>query len=75
VARPQKVQQGGKLVCSNWEKVQEYYGVENVPEDAQLLELGWMTKEVIAIYIECRWCGKKGMHRENNRERKLEEAE
>jgi len=39
-----------------------------------------MTEEVIVIYIECRWCGKKGMHRENNREqgvlreRKLEEA-
>jgi len=39
VARPQKVQQGGKLVHSNWEKAQEYCGVENVPEDAQLLEL------------------------------------
>jgi len=52
-----------------------------VPEDAQLLELGWMTEEVIATYIECRWCRKKGMHRENNRGqgvlrgRKLEEAE
>jgi len=40
-----------------------------------------MTEEVIATYIECRWCGKKGMHRENNRgqevlrERKLEKAE
>jgi len=40
-----------------------------------------MTEEVIATYIECRWCRKKGMHRENNRgqgvlkERKLEEAE
>jgi len=39
-----------------------------------------MTEEVIATYIECRWCGKKGMHRENNRGqgvlkgRKLEEA-
>ena len=40
-----------------------------------------MTEEVVVTYIECRWCGKKGMHRENNRgqevlrERKLEEAE
>ena len=40
-----------------------------------------MTEEVIATYIEYRWCRKKGMHRENNRgqgvlkERKLEEAE
>jgi len=40
-----------------------------------------MTEKVIATYIEYRWCGKKGMHRENNRgqevlrRRKLEEAE
>jgi len=74
------VQQGGKPAHPNWEKVQEYCRVENMPEDAQLLELGWMTKEVIATYIGCRWCRKKGMHRENNRGqgvlrgRKLEEA-
>jgi len=54
--------------------------VENVLEDAQLLELGWITEEVITIYIECKWCRRKGMHRENNRGqgvlkgRKLEEA-
>jgi len=41
--------------------------VENIPEDAQLLELGWITEEVIATYIGCRWCGKKRMHREDNR--------
>ena len=64
-----------------WEKVQKHCGVENVPEDAQLLELGWMTEEVVVTYIECKWCGRKGMHRENNRGqgvlrgRKLEEAE
>jgi len=40
-----------------------------------------MTEEVIAIYIGCKWYGKKGMHRENNRGqgvlrgRKLEEVE
>jgi len=40
-----------------------------------------MIEEVIATYIGCRWCRKKGMHRENNRgqgvlrERKLEKAE
>ena len=50
-------------------------------EDAQLLKLGWIIEEVVATYIGCRWCGKKGMHRENNRGqgvlrgRKLEEAE
>jgi len=61
--------------------VQKHCGVENVPEDAQLLELGWMTEKVIATYIECKWCGRKEMHRENNKEqgvlrgRKLEKAE
>jgi len=51
-----------------------------VPEDARLLELGWMI-EVIVTYIECRWCRKKGIYREDNieqrvfKERKLEEAE
>jgi len=40
-----------------------------------------MTKEVIVTYIECRWCRKEEMHREDNRGqgvlrgRKLEEAE
>jgi len=50
----QKAQQRGKLVHPNWEKAQEYYGVENVPEDTQLLELEWITEEVVAIYIGCR---------------------
>ena len=51
-----------------------------MPEDARLLELGWMI-EVIVTYIECRWCRKKGIYREDNieqrvlKERKLEEAE
>jgi len=75
------VQQKGRPVHSNWEKAQEYCRVENVPEDTRLLELGWMTEEVIVTYIECKWCRKKGIHREDNRgqgvlrERKLEEAE
>jgi len=80
VARPQKAQQKGRLVCPNWEKVQEYCGVENVPEDIRLLGLGWMTEEVVVTYIECKWCRKKEMYREDNRGqgvlrgRKLEEA-
>jgi len=77
----QKTQQGERSAHPKWEKAQKYCGGENIPEDIQLLELGWMTEEVIATYIECRWCRKKGMHRENNRGqgvlrgRKLEEAE
>ena len=52
-----------------------------MPEDAWLLELEWITEEVIATYIECRQCGKKEIYWKNNREqgdfrgRRLEEAE
>ena len=55
--------------------------MKDVLEDARPLELGWMTGEVIVTYIECRWCRKKGIYREDNIEqgvlkgRKLEEAE
>ena len=54
---------------------------QNVLENAQLLELGWITEEVIVTYIEWRWYRKKGIYREDNRGqgvfkgRKLEEAE
>ena len=81
----EKVQQQKKVremepVYPNWKKVQEYYGVENVPEDAWLLELGQMIKEVIATYIEYKWYGEKGIYWEDNRgqgvlrRRRLEEA-
>ena len=50
----QKAQQGERSAYSKWKKAQKYCGGENVPEDAQLLELGWMTEEVIATYIEYR---------------------
>ena len=52
-----------------------------MPEDAWLLELGQMTREVIATYIEYRWYRKKGIYQKNNRGqgvfrgRRLEEAE
>ena len=71
----------GELVHPNWEKIQEYCEMKNVLEDTRPLELGWMTEEVIVTYIECRWCRKKGIYREDNieqevlKERKLEEAE
>ena len=51
-----------ELTCPNWKKVQEYCGVENVPEDIWLLELEWIIEEVIATYIECRWYRKKRMY-------------
>jgi len=72
---------GMKPAYPNWEKAQEYCRVENIPEDAWLLELGWITGEAIATYIECRWCRKKGVYWENNRGqgvlrgRRIEEAE
>jgi len=68
-------------VHSNWEKTQEYCGRKDMLEDAWLLELGWMTGEVIVTYIKCRWCGNKGIYSEDNKGqgvlkgRKLEEAE
>ena len=52
-----------------------------MPENTWLLELGWMTGEVIVTYIKCRWCEKKEVYREDNRGqevlkgKKLEEAE
>jgi len=36
-----------------------------------LLELGWYTKEVIVLYVECERCGQKGCHVEENREQEV----
>ena len=61
--------------------MQEYCEMKDMPEDARPLELGWMTGEIIVTYIECRWCRKKRIYREDNigqgvlKERKLEKAE
>ena len=55
--------------------------MKDMLEDARLLELGWMTGEVIVTYIKCRWYRKKGIYRKDNigqgvlKGRKLEEAE
>jgi len=38
---------------------------KGVPREAQLLELGWMTKEVVVSYLTCK-CGEKGSHVEDN---------
>ena len=66
-AQQQKKVKRIKPVYPNQGKVQKYCRVENVPEDAQLLELGWMTEEVIATYIECRWYRKKEIYQEDNK--------
>jgi len=46
--------------------VQKYCG-EGIPDETCLLKLGWYTKEVIVIYMECEKCGEKGYHMDNNR--------
>jgi len=43
------------------------YCGKGVPEEAQLLELGWMTKEVVVSYLVCERYGEKGCHVEDNR--------
>jgi len=46
--------------------VQEHCG-EGILDGTCLLELGWYTKEVIVLYVECRRCGQKGYQVEENR--------
>ena len=45
----------------------EVYCGKGVPEEAQLLELEWMTKEVVVSYLVCERCGEQGCHVEDNR--------
>jgi len=45
-------------------KAEEHCG-EGVPREAQLLELGWMTEEVVVSYLTCK-CGEKRSHVEDN---------
>jgi len=71
VARPIK----GEVQQEEWKrtpveklKIQaEVYCGKGVPEEAQLLELGWMTKEVVVSYLVCKRCGEWGCHIEDNR--------
>jgi len=46
-------------------KAKEHCG-KGVPREAQLLELGWVTEEVVVSYLTCK-CGEKGSHVEDNR--------
>jgi len=50
--------------------VQKHCG-EGIPDEACLLELGWYMEEVIVTYVECKKCGKKGCHVEENREQEV----
>ena len=33
-----------------------------------MIKLGWYTEVVVMTYLECEWCGKKGLYVEENRE-------
>jgi len=70
VAMPQKAWQKEwrrSLVHVLRQKAQEHCG-EGIPDEACLLELGWYTREVIVLYVECKRCGRKRYHVEENRE-------
>jgi len=46
-------------------KAEEHCG-KGVPREARLLELGWITEEIVVSYLTCKY-GEKGSHVENNR--------
>jgi len=73
VVMPQKVQQKEwrrSPVHVLQQKVQEYCR-EGILDEACLLELGWYTREMIVLYVECERCGQKGCHIEENREQEV----
>jgi len=45
-------------------RAEEHCG-KSVPREVQLLELGWMTEEVVVSYLTCK-CREKGSHVEDN---------
>jgi len=45
----------------------EVYCGKGIPEEAQLLELGWMTEEVVVSYLVCERCRERGCYVEDNR--------
>ena len=45
-------------------RAEEHCG-KGVLEEAQLLKIGWMTKEIVVSYLTCK-CGGKGSHVEDN---------
>jgi len=68
VAKPREVQQGWRRssIEELRKRAEEHYSKE-VPEEAQLLELGWYTLEIIVTYNEYRGCGRKESYVEDNR--------
>jgi len=46
-------------------RVEEHCG-KDVPEEVQLLEIEWMTEEIVVLYLTCK-CREKESHVEDNR--------
>jgi len=46
-------------------KKAEKHCEKGVPREARLLELGWMTEEIVVLYLTCK-CREKGSHVEDN---------
>jgi len=61
-----KVQQGWRRssIEELRKKAEEHCG-KGIPREARLLELGWMTEEIVVSYLTCK-CGEKGSHVEDN---------
>jgi len=66
MAKPKEAQQGWKRssVEELRKKAEEYCG-KGIPREVQLLELEWMTEEVVVLYLTCK-CREKGSHIEDN---------
>jgi len=69
-ARPVKGEAQQERKRTSVEKLRiraEVYCGKGVPEEAQLFELGWTTKEVVVSYLICEGCGERGCHVEDNK--------
>ena len=69
-ARPVKGEAQQEWKRTSVEKLRiraEVYCGKGVPEEAQLFELGWTTKEVVVSYLICERCRERGCHVEDNR--------
>ena len=52
--------------------MQEYCGEESTPpEGVLLLERGWITREIVATYVDCRGCEGKGVQTHKNQEQEF----
>jgi len=68
MAKLREVQQGWKRnsVEELRKRVEKHCG-KGVPEEAQLWDLGWCTREVVVSYLACERCRNQGCYVEDNR--------